>query len=828
MKKRIITVVVAAAALLTLTASPATAIPVSNSASGAVVWHDDGYMINGTLRDADGKVVGTAQGTLIEQTTGFNTCPFFGIPFPSGFDSDGTCNLLSGRERAGAPASRSPVAAFASLPPALRATISRVVARDDHSYRVRALGRGFVAENRRNRLALRFTGSRIGVRSGSGRLGLSLRAWGHGRTLRKVVEATPEARGNEVFYRRGGLVEWYANGPLGLEQGFVLKGPPPEQAAGRLTLALELSGNMRGLLAPGGDAVTFAARGRQSSLAYGGLIVTDARGRGLLASIELAPGRLLLRVSDAAARYPLTIDTFVQQAMLTPSDGERVNLFGDSVAVSDDLIVVGAPGATVGGKDSQGAVYVFVRPAGGWVSATETAKLTASDGMRNDNFGASVAISGDTIVAGAPSVGGDDPGAVYFFVKPSGSWASGTETGKLTASDSSSRDHVGSSVATSGDVIVAGAPKDNGAVPALYVFVMPTGGWTSATETAKLTASAHPLNIGLSVAISGDTIVAGAPYETVGGNEFQGAAYVFVRPAGGWASSSETAKLTASDGDASDNLGNSVAIWDNTIVAGAPSIPALEGDGFGAAYVFVRPPAGWANSTETAKLTASDDAANSFGEGFLFGYSVAIAGDTIVAGAPNATIGTIAQGALYVFVKPDGGWASATETAELIAAGGEAGDGLGNSLAISADTIVAGTIRQGEGDPGGIAWLFASSPGALTVLIDIKPGSSTNPINLGSGGLVPVAILSTDSFDATTVDPSSVCFGDAEEPAQRDCTEAHGKGHVEDVNGDGRADLLLHFEVGEAGIDFGDTTGVLTGETRDGISIEGSDTIKTS
>ena len=114
----------------------------------------------------------------------------------------------------------------------------------------------------------------------------------------------------------------------------------------------------------------------------------------------------------------------------------------------------------------------------------------------------------------------------------------------------------------------------------------------------------------------------------------------------------------------------------------------------------------------------------------MFGDSVAIAGDTIVAGAPKGTIGTIAQGALYVFVRPAGGWASATETAKLIAADGEAGDRFGFSLAISADTIVAGTIRQGEGEPGGIAWLFASSPGAVTVLVDIKPGSDTNPINL--------------------------------------------------------------------------------------------------
>jgi hypothetical protein len=113
------------------------------------------------------------------------------------------------------------------------------------------------------------------------------------------------------------------------------------------------------------------------------------------------------------------------------------------------------------------------------------------------------------------------------------------------------------------------------------------------------------------------------------------------------------------------------------------------------------------------------------------------------------------------------------------------------------------------------------------VLLDIKPGSSTNPIKLSSGGLIPVAILTTDSVDAASVDPSTLCFGDDDNPSQRDCTEAHGTGHIEDVNGDGRPDLLLHFKVGQTGIDPGDTTACLTGKTFAGLSIEGCDSIRT-
>src|SRR5262249_49366842 len=155
----------------------------------------------------------------------------------------------------------------------------------------------------------------------------------------------------------------------------------------------------------GADAVIFAAHRGQSSLAYRGLFVTDARGRRLPASIALTPGRLLMHVSDAGARYPLTIDPFVQQARLTAWDRTQSDSFGASLAVVGDAIVAGAPGAMVGANASQGAAYVLVKPPSGWATATETARLTASDGTVNDNLGASVAVSGDTIVVGAPVFG---------------------------------------------------------------------------------------------------------------------------------------------------------------------------------------------------------------------------------------------------------------------------------------------------------------------------------------------------------------------------------------------------------------------------------------
>lgn len=107
------------------------------------------------------------------------------------------------------------------------------------------------------------------------------------------------------------------------------------------------------------------------------------------------------------------------------------------------------------------------------------------------------------------------------------------------------------------------------------------------------------------------------------------------------------------------------------------------------------------------------------------------------------------------------------------------------------------------------------------ISIDIKPGSFPNSINPKSEGVIPVAVLTTITFDATTVDPLSVRFG------PNGATEAHGRGHNEDVDGDGDLDLVLHFRTQKAGIQCGDTSASLTGQTFDGQAIEGSDSIKT-
>ena len=165
------------------------------------------------------------------------------------------------------------------------------------------------------------------------------------------------------------------------------------------------------------------------------------------------------------------------EARLTESDGHPDDLFGISVAVSKDTIVVGPRNQTSSTEVLQGAAYVFVKPPGGWVSTSQfAAKLTAADGVTSDYFGNSVAVSGDVVVAGAFNayIGSNaSQGAAYVFVKPAAGWATTSAfDAKLTASNGMTSTALGDSVAISGNTIVA---KAGGAVT--YVFARPSTGW---------------------------------------------------------------------------------------------------------------------------------------------------------------------------------------------------------------------------------------------------------------------------------------------------------------------------------------------------------------
>jgi hypothetical protein len=394
-----------------------------------------------------------------------------------------------------------------------------------------------------------------------------------------------------------------------------------------------------------------------------------------------------------------------QLAELTPSQRANQDWFGFSIAVSGNTVVVGAFDANI---EPYGTVYVYVKPPTGWADMTEVAKLTASD--NGQGFGTSVAISGNTIVVGAANTSNfapvATPGAVYVFVRPAGGWTDMTETAKLTASDGQPGDALGVSVSISGNAVAAGAffaqdTLGNDFAGKAYVFVRPGSGWGgNLHETAKLTASDSQLlnYMGASIATNGTTVVAGS----YGHNNFQGVGYVFVKPPTGWANMTQTAELSASDGGISNDLGFSAAISGNTIVLGAPGAAHRKG----AAYVYVKPGGGWSNMTETAELRYSaatqDDS---------FGQSVSCSDNVAVIGAPAAVVnGNFGQGAAYVYLKPARGWKkTSAANAVLTAADGTGNDNLGLSAGISATTVVVGSI--GNNRPGA-AYVFGPRSGA--------------------------------------------------------------------------------------------------------------------
>ena len=413
--------------------------------------------------------------------------------------------------------------------------------------------------------------------------------------------------------------------------------------------------------------------------------------------------------------------TWTEQEILVSPNASATDFFGYSVAISGDYAVVGAyredPVVPVGGgqysQTDGGAAYIYYRSGTTWYFQE---RLTPTDVEHYDNFGLSVAIDGDYVIVGAryeDPGGTQSAGSAYIFVRSqTSSWphpvygSSWAQQAKLTASDKAQYDQFGTSVAIDGLTAIVGAPrKDYSVTDTGSVYVYSRTG-TSWYEQQQLTASdaASYDNFGFNVAMDGDTIIVGAPYEETPPIQYSaGSAYIFVKPYIGsnW---TQQAKLTPYDPENGALLGHRVDIDGDYAVVGAfiedPSLGfGLSLTDAGSVYIFVRSGTSW---SQQQKLTASDKAAYD-----RFGSGVAIEGSRVVIGAMYEDDGGGNSGATYVFDRSGSNW---TQTTKLINSDAGADDRTGLGVSLSGNTLITGsyyhTVASAYQQRQGAAYIY--------------------------------------------------------------------------------------------------------------------------
>ncbi|MCK7595529.1 fibronectin type III domain-containing protein [Pseudomarimonas salicorniae] len=588
-------------------------------------------------------------------------------------------------------------------------------------------------------------------------IGIRPQALGYAGALAQLGDPISQRAEHDVLHTRWSETfrEWWENRSTGAQQWFELSEPPaPGAVDAPLEIVLAVDTPLALALEGEGSEQALRLFDAHTELRYAGLKVWDATGRALPANMVLEDRRVALQVDDRGAVYPVTIDpTLSQQAYLKASNTEANDRFGFALALSGDTLVVGAP--------------------------YEASGATGVDGNESDN-------------------GAYASGAAYVFVRSGNTWV---QQAYLKASNTGADDQFGRSVAIDGDTMVVGAWLEDSDATAIngdqssnaaqnsgaaYVFVRSGGVWS---QQAYLKASNAQFQdqFGWSVSIDGDTLVVGAHQESSGATGIDGdqsdntapssgAAYVFVRSNGNW---SQQAYLKASNSESNDRFGHAVAIHGNTLAIGAvgeaSSATGVDGDqgdnganSSGATYVFLRSAGTW---TQQAYLKASNT-----GNFDAFGTSVGLDGDMLVVGAFNEASNAVGvngdgannaapgSGAAYVFVRSGGSWG---EQAYLKASNTGNYDTFGNSVAISGDVIAVGAPYESsdatgvDGDGGnddlsesGAAYLYTRSAGTWTQTSFLKSSSGDESDYFGH-----VVVIAGGTVVAGAIDESSNATG---------------------------------------------------------------------
>ncbi|WP_438000312.1 thrombospondin type 3 repeat-containing protein [Sorangium sp. So ce185] len=535
---------------------------------------------------------------------------------------------------------------------------------------------------------------------------LATARYGCAGALRPVGSVEPTGEKNRVEYRRDGatgvgLVEWYVNGPLGLEQGFTLPAAPdcgngarPEE----VVIELSVAGAVPAQSVDGGGEVTLREPGGTRVARYGELYVHDDVEQQLPARLEVRDGSVAIRVDVRRAAYPVLVDPFVWVlSKVSANDGMPYDYFGSSVALSGDTAVVGAPY-----DDGHGSVYIFARIGDAWF---QQIKLSPHDASGDDRFGVSVAISGDTVLIGAErnDSRGSETGAAYVFVRSGAAWSL---QAKLHPAGVVHDAAFGHSVAISGDLALVGSPNHS----LVHVFARDGGVWSEQDVISDIDGFS---SFGQSVSLSGDTALIGAPNGHVVGGPTAGVAHVFVGTRTRW---TRQAELRPGDLGSRASFGESVAIAGQTALVGAPH---AAGPDSGAAYIFVRSGATWLQQHRVVENRGD------------FGISVALEGDAAVIGPSwDSDAG---MSAARVFVRSGVTWSL---EASLTSTDGVADDYFGTAVALSGDTALVGAYREDDsGTDSGMVYSFR---------LQLPVGSAcTTALECGSGYCVDGSCCNT-------------------------------------------------------------------------------------
>ena len=412
---------------------------------------------------------------------------------------------------------------------------------------------------------------------------------------------------------------------------------------------------------------------------------------------------ILLFSSTLAAESSVKIEEL--QKLAVSNTGQYAQ-FGISVAIDENVVLIGAPGHDVDGNESAGAAYIFT-----YNTTTglydQKARLVAPDAEAAESFGNSVSIDKDTVVIGNKydNVGWQTYyqhyGSAYVFTKPPAGWEDTSQSAKLIPTSRREEQQFGHTVAVNGNTVMVGTPWDSDGsylthkMGSVFHYEKPVTGWQQMDDqTERYTTYIQEDNFGISIAMSGDILVVGPPYHDSYGISNTGAVYIYKRNAVSGLYDQQ-AKLTLSSG-VSEGFGSSVAVSGDTVVVGASYHDANNNINSGAVYLFQKPDTGWNDMNESVKFTALSGEEDDW-----FGDSVAIDGDTVIVGAHGDDDSGSTSGSAYLFEKPLTGWITMTETIKFHASDGYAYNAFGRSVAIDKNSVVVGA-----GNLNGAAYIF--------------------------------------------------------------------------------------------------------------------------